>query len=103
MPPWVGSRSAARVQIAAAERRCDRRARAAQDAGEGHHEAAAGGAAAFFRELTVGGVARPVDTLLMACLILYCARPFGRVATSSSRQLAYVFRARPPRAAAPFL
>jgi len=44
-----------------------------------------------------------VDTLLMACLILYCARPFGRVATSSSRQLAYVFRARPPRAAAPFL
>ena len=55
---------------------------------------APGVAAQFFRELTVGGVARPVDTLLMASLLLYCSRPFGQVASSSKRQLAFVFRVR---------
>ena len=55
---------------------------------------AAGTAAHFFRELTVGGVARPVDTLLMASLLLYCSQPFGQVASSSKRQLAFVFRVR---------
>lgn len=55
---------------------------------------AAGTAAHFFRELTVGGVARPVDTLLMASLLLYCSQPFGQVASSSTRQLAFVFRVR---------
>ena len=66
-----------------------------QDAGEagtGEHGAAT--AAHFFRELTVGGVARPVDTLLMAFLLLYCSQPFGQVAGSATRQLAYVFRVR---------
>ena len=42
----------------------------------------------------MGGVARPVDTLLMASLLLYCSQPFGQVASSSTRQLAFVFRVR---------
>ena len=67
-----------------------------QEAGEvgGGEHGAAGTAAHFFRELTVGGVARPVDTLLMASLLLYCSQPFGQVASSSKRQLAFVFRVR---------
>lgn len=48
--------------------------------------------ATFFHDLTVGGVARPVDTLLMAGLILYGATPFERAVTSKSHQLAYVFQ-----------
>ena len=50
--------------------------------------------ASFFRELTVGGVARPVDTLLMAGLILYGAAPFERAVKSQTRQLAFVFQVR---------
>lgn len=46
----------------------------------------------FFRELTVGGVARPVDTLLMAGLILYGAAPFEKAVKSQTRQLAFVFQ-----------
>lgn len=65
----------------------------AGEAGVGEH-GPAGTAAHFFRELTVGGVARPVDTLLMASLLLYCSQPFGQVASSSTRQLAFVFRVR---------
>ena len=47
----------------------------------------------FFKELSVGGVARPVDALLMAGLILYSAVPFERAVKSNSRQLAFVFQA----------
>ena len=46
----------------------------------------------FFKELTVGGVARPVDTLLMAGLILYGASPFEKAVKSKTRQLAFVFQ-----------
>ncbi|KAK9909074.1 hypothetical protein WJX75_006831 [Coccomyxa subellipsoidea] len=46
----------------------------------------------FFNHLTVGGVARPVDTLLMAGLILYSAIPFEKAVRSKTRQLAYVFQ-----------
>ncbi len=46
----------------------------------------------FFRELSVGGVARPVDTLLMAGLILYGAAPFDKAVKSQTRQLAFVFQ-----------
>ena len=48
----------------------------------------------FFNHLTVGGVARPVDTLLMAGLILYSAIPFEKAVKSKTRQLAYVFQVR---------
>ena len=48
--------------------------------------------ASFFRHLSVGGVARPVDTLLMAGLILYGSRPFEKAVQSKTKQLAYVFQ-----------
>lgn len=48
----------------------------------------------FFEHLTVGGVARPVDTVLMAGLILYSATPFEKAVKSKTRQLAYVFQVR---------
>ena len=41
----------------------------------------------------MGGVARPVDALLMAGLILYSAGPFEKAVQSQSRQLAFVFQA----------
>ena len=56
---------------------------------EGAEEA---GLASFFRHLSVGGVARPVDTLLMAGLILYGSVPFDRAVKSKTKQLAYVFQ-----------
>ena len=56
---------------------------------EGHEEA---GVASFFKHLSVGGVARPVDTLLMAGLILYGSRPFDKAVKSKRKQLAYVFQ-----------
>ncbi|BDA41647.1 hypothetical protein COCOBI_02-4280 [Coccomyxa sp. Obi] len=48
--------------------------------------------ASFFNHLTVGGVARPIDTLLMAGLIMYSAIPFEKAVNSQSRQLAFVFQ-----------
>ena len=48
--------------------------------------------ASFFKHLSVGGVARPVDTLLMAGLILYGSRPFDKAVKSKRKQLAYVFQ-----------
>ena len=48
--------------------------------------------ASFFRHLSVGGVARPVDTLLMAGLILYGSRPFEKAVQSKTKQLAYIFQ-----------
>lgn len=56
---------------------------------EGAEEASLG---SFFRNLSVGGVARPVDTLLMASLILYGSSPFERAVKSKTKQLAYVFQ-----------
>jgi hypothetical protein len=50
------------------------------------------GIASFFHDLTVGGVARPVDTLLMAGLIIYGAAPFEKAVNSKTRQLAFVFQ-----------
>ena len=52
--------------------------------------------ASFFRHLSVGGVARPVDTLLMAGLILYGSRPFEKAVQSKTKQLAYVFQVHLP-------
>ena len=51
--------------------------------------------ASFFRHLSVGGVARPVDTLLMAGLILYGSGPFEKAVKSKTKQLAYVFQVWP--------
>ena len=60
---------------------------------EGREEASL---ASFFRHLSVGGVARPVDTLLMAGLILYGSRPFEKAVQSKTKQLAYVFQVQLP-------
>ena len=59
-----------------------------EEAGGQHAE----GAASFFGRLTLGGVARPVDALLMSGLCAYGAAPFGRAARSERRQLPYAFQ-----------
>ena len=56
----------------------------------------------FFRHLSVGGVARPVDTLLMAGLILYGSSPFEKAVKSKTKQLAYVFQVWPKTALTTF-
>ena len=58
--------------------------------------------ASFFKHLSVGGVARPVDTLLMASLILYGSRPFEKAVKSETKQMAYVFQVQPKSRAASF-